>query len=111
MAATGIDLHLEHLKLQFHEAAIEIYQRAIDEAGYTAHYFLSMVTEYGGWGAAKKLLHSEVQSGFTEMYLRGRLDLTLEALIHDNPIWHPLFTPEELAECEKRLSDRGYFQA
>lgn len=42
------------------------------------------------------------------MWDRGRLDLTMEAMIHDDPKWHPLFTPEELATCIKRLKEYRY---
>jgi hypothetical protein len=38
------------------------------------------------------------------------LDLTVEALIHDNSQWHPLFTSDELAICERRLSAYEYFK-
>jgi hypothetical protein len=44
-----------------------------------------------------------VSEGYTALWERGRLDLTVEALIHDNPQWHPLFTPEELAICTEPL--------
>jgi hypothetical protein len=30
-----------------------------------------------------------VSEGCTALWERGRLDLTVEALIHDNPQWHP----------------------
>ena len=33
-----------------------------------------------------------------------RLDLTLEACIHDNPPFHQLFNPETLAACDERLA-------
>ncbi|HEY5178143.1 MAG TPA: hypothetical protein VII95_21520 [Terriglobales bacterium] len=57
---------------------------------------------------ARILLHSpNVSEGYT-LYLRGRLDLTVEAVIHDNPKWHPLFTQDELAICTKRLEDYRY---
>ena len=39
---------------------------------------------------------------------RGRLDLTVEALIYDNTEWHPLFTEEELEIVRKRLIEYEY---
>jgi len=36
---------------------------------------------------------------------RGRLDLTVEAVIHDNQKWHRLFTQEDLAICARRLRE------
>jgi hypothetical protein len=40
--------------------------------------------------------------------LRGRLDITVEAVIHDNPKWQTLFTSEELEICIRRLKAYGY---
>jgi hypothetical protein len=68
-----------------------------------------MLDEYRGLETARILLHSAgVSEGYTALWERGRLDLTVEAVIHDNPKWHPLFTPEELAICTKRLADYHY---
>lgn len=41
---------------------------------------------------------------------RGHLDLTVEAVIHDNQKWHPLFIEDELAICTKRPKDYKYLQ-
>jgi hypothetical protein len=58
---------------------------------------------------ARILLHStNVSEGYTALWERGRLDLTVEAVIHDNPKWHTLFTAEELAICSKRLKEYRY---
>src|ERR1039457_5651062 len=40
---------------------------------------------------------------------RKRLGLTVEALVHDNPKSHPLFTREALGICVMRLTCYGYF--
>ncbi len=52
---------------------------------------------------------STVSEGYTALWERKRLDLTVEAMIHDNPEWHPLFSAEELIICEERLTDYQYF--
>jgi hypothetical protein len=49
-----------------------------------------------------------VSEGYTALWERGRLDLTVEALIHDNPQWHPLVTPEKLDICTERLTQYEY---
>lgn len=99
----------ESLLEQFDEEMLHIYQRALSEAGYNASLFLQMLQEHRGLQTARILLHKEkVSDGYTELYLRGHLDITVEAVIHDNPRWHPLFTREELAICAKRLNDYGY---
>jgi hypothetical protein len=46
--------------------------------------------------------------GYTHLYERGRLDLTVEAMIVEDRQWHPLFQAEEVARAEKRLRDYGY---
>jgi hypothetical protein len=42
------------------------------------------------------------------LWERDRLDLTVEAVILEEAKWHPLFTPEEIEICRKRLKDYGY---
>jgi len=69
-----------------------------------------MLHEHRGLETARLLIHSSaVSEGYTALWERERLDLTVEAAIRDNPKWHPLFTPEELQICVKRLTDYGYF--
>jgi hypothetical protein len=49
-------------------------------------------------------LHSaDVSEGYKALWQRKRLDLTVEAVILNNPRWHPLFTQDDLAICEARL--------
>lgn len=93
----------------FDEEMFRIYERARSEAKYTATRFLHMLYEHRGLETARILLHSQtVSEGYTALWERGRLDLTVEAVIHDNPKWHPLFTEEELAICSKRLREYHY---
>lgn len=99
------------LAAAFNEAMLEIYRRAKEEAGYTATRYLHMVGEQGGLGAAQSLLASSaVSDGYTELYLRGRLDLTVEALVIQTR-WAPLFTEAELQIAHRRLADYGYTPA
>ena len=96
----------------FHDAMLDIYQRMLRESpllGYTAGTFGLEIREFGGLEAAKRCLHSEqLGAGFIALYRIERLDLTLEALIQDNPGWHELFSEEELAICAARLEKHGY---
>jgi hypothetical protein len=67
-----------------------------------------MVREYGGLQAAKILLHTPgLQYGFEVLWERGRLDLTMEALILKPP-WSQLFTEEEKEIARERLKGCGY---
>jgi hypothetical protein len=95
---------------EFDEAMFGIYERAKSEARYTATRFLTMLFEHRGLKTAQILIRSStVSEGYTALWQRDRLDLTVEAVIHDNPKWHPLFTAEELSICAKRLAEYDYF--
>ena len=94
---------------EFDEAMMEIYRRAKSEAGYTASIFHNMLIGRGGLATARQLINDpSPSSGYTALYLKGYLRLTVEAVIHDNAKWHPLFTSEELNICSQRLVDYGY---
>jgi hypothetical protein len=68
-----------------------------------------MVSDKGGLSTAKYLINTPKPSdGYTHLYERGRLDLTVEAMIVENPKWYPLFTVEEIAAAKKRLIKYGY---
>ncbi len=96
------------LEADFNEAMIDVYRRAKIECNYNAMYFLRMIGERGGLRAAKDLLDSPaVSSGFTELYLCGRLDLTVEALVLQSR-WSSLFTESERTIAAKRLKELGY---
>ena len=89
----------------------EVYRRALSEANYKASRFHEMLCTHRGLQTARILLHAaSVSEGYTALWRRGRLDLTVEAVIHDNPKWHSLFTSEELAICRSRLQEYGYFK-
>lgn len=99
------------LVAEFDQEMLRIYQRAHSEVKYTAARFLHMLHEHGGLETARILLHSaNVSEGYTALWERGRLDLTVEAVIHDNPKWYPLFTKEELAICTTRLKEYRYLK-
>jgi hypothetical protein len=102
----------EQLKNEFDQAMHEIYHRALSEAGYKASIFLNMLFTHRGIETARRLIHSpNISDGYTALWERKRLDLTVEALIHDNEKWHTLFTTEELAICHKRLRQYEYIES
>lgn len=93
----------------FDRAMFRIYERARDEAGYTARVYLQMLSDLGGLQTARKLINSEKTSqGYTALYERGRLDLTVEAMIIENPKWQALFTPDELERVRNQLKRHHY---
>ena len=97
---------LEH---DFEQEMYRLYEIAKKECGYNAAYFLQMLREKGAVDAAKQLLRSKhAASGLTKLYECRRLDLSLEAVVCENPKWHPLFTEQDIETARERLIDLGY---
>lgn len=91
----------------FHRAMIKVFDRAKHEAGYTATRFIQMVGEIGGLATAKRLLHAPaVSDGFTALWERGRLDLTVESLILQEE-YRELFSDHEREIAGSRLAEYG----
>lgn len=99
------------LEREFDLAMMDIYVRAKLEAGYTASIFHGMLSKMGGLATARQLINDTKKSlGYTALLEPSRLDLTVEAVAHDNPKWHSLFDPAELENARKRLDKYGYFK-
>lgn len=96
------------LELDFHEAMVDLYRRAKAEAGYNATRFLTMVTERGGLETARYLIHAPaVSEGYTALWQRQRLDLSVEFVMLSER-WTQLFTDEEREISKARLRQYQY---
>jgi len=83
---------------------VELWRRAKTEAGYNATRFLTRLSEHGGVATARRLVAASTPSdGFTALWEKGRLDLTVEALVLD-PTYHDLFD-EDLRQAAQRRFD------
>ena len=84
---------------------------ATREHGYVDTELLQMLGEVGGLAAAKRLLakwtHHEGLYRLLDLRL---LHESLEAVVWDNPRFHPLFTESELGIAWRRLDELGYFE-
>lgn len=96
------------LAKSFEVAMFDIYRRASSEIGYRPTLFLEMLTRDGGLPAAKKLIGNSPSEGYTRLWEENRLDLSVEAVVVDNPKWHSLFTEDEIARARARLLKYGY---
>ena len=96
------------LEERFHQAMIDVYERARREAGYHAARFLGMVSEVGGVEAAHRLLKApDPSDGFVALWEKGRLDLSVEAQVLRSE-FRELFSADELARAMSRLASVGY---
>jgi len=97
------------IEAKFTKRMFEIYLQAKQEAGYTASIFYGMVSDDGGLITAKTLINAPKESaGYTALYLRGYLKLTVEAVVIEEPQWQSLFTEDELERARRRLKKYGY---
>ena len=102
---------MSSLSDQFTLTLFEAYRRAKFEAKYNATIFLGMLNDRGGLETARYLINSNQPSeGYTKLWERRRLDLTVEAIVVDDERWHSLFMPDEIAKARKRLNEYGYFK-
>lgn len=99
---------MNEVERRFHQAMIAIYETAKRDLGYNAVRFLQMISEQGGLGTARQLLRSNAPSeGFTTLWERGRLDLTVEAhILRDE--FAPIFTDEDREQARARLEEYGW---
>ena len=101
------------LEDEFTQFLLKLADRTKEETGYNPTQFRHMVGENGGLETAKYLIStSDPSEGYTNLWEKKRLDLTMEAQIleAEGGKWQQLFTEEELEKCRKRLRDYGYFK-
>ena len=97
---------MDDIEAKFEQDMVEkVYRAAGRETGYWAGYFLKSVKQYGGVGAARRLLErGGISRGLARLAMLGRLDLAMEALVLD-PAYATLFTAEERDIAARRLAE------
>ena len=99
---------MDDLERRFNGAMVSIYETAKRELGYNATRFVQMISEQGGLTTAKQLLWSSAPSeGFTTLWERGRLDLTVEAHVLKTE-FAPLFADADRDQARDRLEAYGW---
>jgi len=102
---------LINLATDFDQEMVRIYLTAKKEVKYNAARFFQMLQNHRGVNTAKILInYHNVSEGYVALYERGRLDLTVEAMIYNNQKWHPLFNENEIQICKQRLRDYNYLK-
>jgi hypothetical protein len=90
------------LERRFDAVMRNIYEEAA-RLGYRPTRFLEMVSEYGGVETAHRLLATDkIQDGLAQLFLLGRLDLTVEHHVL-LPEYRPLFGTGERRVARIRL--------
>ena len=101
----------QDLENRFHLHLINLCKQAKDECDYPARRFIQLVNEHRGCQAAKLLLRKKGYSeGLTRLWELGRLDISMEATVIQEP-WLKLFDEDELATARRRLQELEYITA
>jgi hypothetical protein len=98
------------LEAGFDKAMMQVYLSAKQEAGYPATRYLQMLRQHRGLQTARMLILADhPPEGYTALWERRRLDLTVEAMVLQ-PRCRPLFAeePEVLERAKRRLTAYGY---
>jgi hypothetical protein len=96
------------IQSRFDDAMMDVYVRALKECDYKATRFLHMLHEHRGLETARILLRApKVSEGYIALWERGRLDLTVEAVILSSE-WQALFSDKEREIARERLARYGY---
>jgi hypothetical protein len=78
------------------------------EIGYNPTRFNRMVSDYGGVGAARRLLTGrDASDGFTTLWEHRRLEMSVEAIAL-LPWYTALFTEDERATARRRLVEHDF---
>ena len=85
---------------------------AIEESkkiGYNPSRFIQMLHQAGNnaYEVVQRLVTKEVSTGLEKLWEKGRLELSMEAIIV-KPEYQELFSPEIISICTKKLKKFGY---
>ncbi len=97
------------LEKEFENAMLDI-DEVSSRHNYYPTYFIRLVKDLGGVGAAKHLLAKPgPQEGLFKLWEIGRLDISMEAIVLQDR-FRSLFSEFEIHEARRRLTELGYFK-
>jgi hypothetical protein len=98
----------DRLERQFEEHIRQLIERSITECNYPPHAFIGMIGRHKVRGACRLvIMDRKTPTGFTTLWEKQRLDLTVEAAVLQSP-WCKLFDVNVLMKARKRLADYKY---
>lgn len=98
------------LETKFTQELIKKCEQAKKECSCNLTRFLQIVEKNGGVKAVKMLLaKDQIPDGFETLKMRGRLDLSMEAVVVDHQ-FADLFTDDEVNTCFMWLCECNFFK-
>ncbi|MFY9978267.1 MAG: hypothetical protein WA252_12600 [Candidatus Sulfotelmatobacter sp.] len=101
---------MTELETQFDEAVMKAVQEGA-RLGYSASDYLSKRRVEGPMALALRLIKDKQPSyGLRKLWAMKRLDLSIEAIVWDNPRFQALFPPKVVERCRGKLEALDYFK-
>ncbi len=99
---------INYLKNKFNDEVIVAVEE-IKKIGYVPTRFIQMLQQQGNnaYEVVQRLVAKDASSGLEKLWEKGRLDLSMEALMV-KPEYRELFPEEILNICNKKLKKYGY---
>ena len=94
-----------HSNGRYETRCIQVAEEVEAVLGRQVTRFRAMCAEHGAVQATKRLIHARPSDTFSVLWEKGRLDLTVEAVILTERQWEPLFDDEDREAARKRLQD------
>jgi hypothetical protein len=100
----------DELEKQFDDAVMNAVTEG-EKLGYSASYYLQKRARDGPMVTAHRLLKDkQISYGLCKLKSMHRLDLSLEAIVYNNPRFHPLFPQAIIDRCKDKLTTLDYFK-
>jgi alanine-glyoxylate transaminase / (R)-3-amino-2-methylpropionate-pyruvate transaminase len=100
---------MSDLERRFHDAMLQAHRQAKEDADYQSPRLNEMLNNLGGMETARRVLSApDVSESFSKLWEKGRLDLTIEAVVL-RPEWQELFDDELKKIAHDRLAEYHYF--
>lgn len=101
-------MEINYLKNKFNENILEIIEEC-KKIGYTPSRFIQMLQLHGNdaYQIVPELVNKKVTAGLEILWKKGRLDLSIEAVIL-KPEYQILFSPDLIKMCKKKLEAFHY---
>jgi hypothetical protein len=101
---------MTELEIQFDGTVIKAVQEGA-RLGYSASDYISKRRTEGPKALALRLIKDKQPSyGFRKLRAMERLDLSIEAIVWENPQFHVLFPPKVVERCREKLEALDYFK-
>ena len=100
---------MDKLEKEFDDAVMNAVREG-EKLGYSASFYLQKRAQDGPLVTAHRLLKDKHSHGLWKLKSMHRLDLSLEAIVYDNPKFQPLFSQAIVDRCKDKLTKLDYFK-